>query len=84
MVRDGLTDVGAKRYSGGMDRLPQGVFASLEEVAEALGWSTAQLEEAKANASEPHAERVTARDRERARVLYEQLLRTREALDAVV
>jgi hypothetical protein len=67
----------------GMDRLPDGVFASLDEVAEALGWSEVQLEEAKARASEPRPERITARDRERARVLSEQLRRTREALDAV-
>lgn len=68
----------------GMDRLPGGVFASLDEAAEALGWSKVELEEAKARASEPRPERITDRDRKRARVLSEQVRRTREALDAVI
>lgn len=66
-----------------MRRLPDNVFASLEEAAEALGWTEERLALATTKAASPRPERITERDRERARVLADQLRQTREALGSV-
>jgi hypothetical protein len=65
-----------------MDRLPEGYYRTLDEAAEALGWSSERLAEAKARAAVPRPSRITERDRVRAQVASDALRRTAEALNA--
>jgi hypothetical protein len=66
-----------------VDKLPKGFYRTLDEAAEALGWSSERLAEAKARAAVPRPSRIIERDRVRAQVASDALRRTAEALDAL-